>query len=232
MADIRIEEKPTGTPSWLWLLGLLLLALIAWGLYEAFDDDDDDIETMEIVDDSDDMARGSDIVSSGNTYTLIDFDDPAAGERYGDLANDYVTYTENMTGEMGLDHEFSHSALTKLANASVALAAAHGMSSELDVRDKATMIKQRADAITRDPMSTTHADDIRAAAESIAGILSAVQMKHYPGLEGAMADVMKNARDINASTLTLNQKEDVRSFFGSARVALEAMREKQPNPMM
>ena len=230
MADIRIEEK--ASPSiWPWILGLLLLALVGWGLVEVFGDDDDDMvaESTEMVDESESEARGSEIVNSGATYSLIDFDDPQAGERFGDLVNDYSVYTADLTGEMGLDHEFSHNALTQLANATVALAASHGMTSDLNVREKAQTIKEKAEAITRDPYAVTHADDIRAAATSIAEILGEIQTKHYPGLEDAVAEVSRSASEINPQTLTLDQKEDVRTFFGNARVALEAMREKQTN---
>lgn len=70
MADIRIEEKK-GTPIWPWLLGLLLLALVGWGLYEAFDTDDDMVaENTEMIDDADANDRGSEIVNSGTAYSL------------------------------------------------------------------------------------------------------------------------------------------------------------------
>lgn len=229
MADIRIEKEETSTPIWPWLLGLLLLGLVIWGVAEAFDDDDDVdlVDNTEMVDDAVVVDRGSEIVSSGNTYSLIDFDDASAGSRFGEYADAYNVYTDNLTGEMGLDHEFSHNALIQLANASVALAQAHGMGADMNVKQKAQMIKDKANAITMDPMATTHADDIRAAAMSISDILGQVQSMHYADLSGSMMEVKKNAADINAKTLTLNQKEDVRTFFGSANVLLKAMRQQQ-----
>ncbi len=224
MADLRIEKKEKSSilP---WILGLLLLALAIWGIAELLEDDDDNIvETTELVEGD----RGSEIVSNGNQYTLIDFDDPAAGARFGDLATEYATYTANMTGEMGLDHEFSHNALNQLANATVALSYATGMGDDVNIKQKAAMIRQNADAITLDPMATNHADMIRSAATSIADVLSEVQKAKYPGLEGAVAEVSKAASEITPETLTLNQKEDVRTFFGKAKVALEAMRDQAP----
>ena len=225
MADLRIEKKESKSilP---WILGLLLLGLAIWGIAELVGEDP--IEGMadtEVVDDAAD--RGSEIVSNGNTYTLIDFDDPAAGDRFDDLYTEYATYTERMTGEMGLDHEFSHNALTQLANATVALASAHGMGADLNVKEKAQMIKRKADAITKDPYATTHADDIKTAAMQISSILEQIQQAHYPGLEAATAEVTSAASEITRETLTLNQKEDVRTFFGRARVLLDAMRSQQ-----
>ena len=225
MADLRIEKKESKSilP---WLLGLLVLGLAIWGIAELVGEDP--IEGMadtEVIDDASD--RGSEIVSSGNTYTLLDLDDPGAGDRFDDLYTEYETYTANMTGEMGLDHEFSHNALTQLANATVALASAHGMSADLGVKEKAQMIKEKADAITKDPYATTHADDIKTAAMQISSILEQIQEAHYPGLEAATAEVTKSASEINRETLTLDQKEDVRTFFGHARVLLKGMRDMQ-----
>ena len=225
MADLRIEKKENKSilP---WLLGLLVLGLAIWGIAELIEEDP--IEGMaetEVIDDA--SARGSEIVSNGNTYTLIDLDDPASGDLFDDLYAEYETYTANMTGEMGLDHEFSHNALTQLANTTVALASAHGMAADLNVKEKAQMIKQKADAITKDPYATTHADDIKTAAMQISSILEQIQEAHYPGLEAATAEVTKSASEINRETLTLDQKEDVRTFFGHARVLLKGMRDMQ-----
>ena len=41
MANIPVERTKTGVPPWLWLLGLLLLALLAWFLISALSDDDE-----------------------------------------------------------------------------------------------------------------------------------------------------------------------------------------------
>lgn len=223
MADLRIEEKSSSILPW--IIGLILLVLAVWGVAELFEEEDDlEVAETEIVEDAD--VRGSEIVKEGNTYTLIDFDDPEAGKQFSDLATDYSVYTDNMTGEMGLDHEFSHNALVQLANSTLALASAHGMQSDVNAKSKAEMIRQKADAITKDPYAGTHADDIKAAAVMISEMLSEIQASHYPGLEEASKEVMTNAKSLTKETLTLNQKEDVRSFFGSARVLLDAMREQ------
>ena len=47
MANIPVERTGTGTPWWVWLLGLLLLAAIVWFLIAAFDNDDD-VETAAV----------------------------------------------------------------------------------------------------------------------------------------------------------------------------------------
>ena len=52
MANIPVERTDTGVPPWLWLVGLLLLGLLAWFLFETLGDDDE-----EIVDDTEVVAE-------------------------------------------------------------------------------------------------------------------------------------------------------------------------------
>ena len=55
MANIPVEKTKTGVPPWLWILGLLLLALLAWFLISALSDDDevavvdDPVETVDPI---------------------------------------------------------------------------------------------------------------------------------------------------------------------------------------
>lgn len=48
MANIPVE-RTGGTPWWLWLLGLLLLALLIWFLIGLFDDDEVEVATVDDV---------------------------------------------------------------------------------------------------------------------------------------------------------------------------------------
>jgi len=224
MADIRIERKENPT-IWPWILGLLVAALAVWGIAELFDEGeevlaDEDIEEVDVVAD-----RGTEITENDNTYNLIDYNDEEIENDWYDLSNDYETYTTTMTGEMGLDHEFSHNALMKLANATSALVASHGMTADVNMRAKMDKIRMAANAITKDPYATNHADMIKMAAMNITDALSSVQAAKYPGYEGAISEVRNSAQDISKATLTLNQKEDVRDFFGKARVAVKGMRD-------
>ena len=215
MADLRIEKKENKSilP---WLLGLLVLGLAIWGIAELIEEDP--IEGMadtEVIDGAAD--RGSEIVKSGSTYTLIDLDDPAAGDRFDDLYTEYETYTANMTGEMGLDHEFSHDALTYLADATRAIA----MEYDVELNRNLTEAKQLADGITVDPYADNHADMIRRAALNITEMLERIDKWALDGLAiDEVRALRREAEDINAATLTLDQKEDVRGFFRAARAVL------------
>ncbi len=234
MPDIRIERKEKNNNIWPWLLGLLALLLVAWLVIGNLGDDDveevavaDDVEVVEEA-----PSRSSEIVESGDTYTLLDpRDTQQLNANYTTYIDDYKAYTTTLTGDMGLDHEFSHNALVQLANATAALASVRGLSGDTSILAKEEFIKGKADAITRDPEATTHGDDIRAASVAISEMIARIQEESYPGLEGAVSDLKDEAEAIKPSDLTLDQKEDIRSFFGSASVTLDAMQDydKQNN---
>ena len=228
MADIRIEKKNSSGSILPWLLGLGIAALAIWGILEAFDEgeellveEENNVEQVAVAD------RGAEIIDDEPaTYRLVDFEDETLGDEFEAYALEYEQFTVDMEGDMGLDHEFSHEALTKLANATVALAESHDLGDEASVLEHKQLIKQNADAIMRDPYAGTHGDQIREAAIAVADIMAMVQERGYPEYADAVAEVREAANDISGEALTLDQKEDVRDFFGKARVAVKAMREQ------
>jgi hypothetical protein len=212
MAQIRIEEKKKGGSILPWILGLLLLALVIWGVAEAFEESDETL-TEEVYEDDADVAP----VAAAAT---VDYDD----NYYQEPREEYMTFTENMEGDMGLGHEFSHKALTRLANAASALAVAKGVESETDANSKSQRVKQLADEITKDPMAGDHADKIKMAAMLITEILEDVDEEAYSSVsENELTKLREEAQAISPETLTLDQKTDVRSFFKQARMVLEKM---------
>ncbi|NJC24756.1 hypothetical protein [Neolewinella antarctica] len=206
MANIRIEEKESSSilP---WILGLLLLALLIWGALELFGDDDDIddvVTTEEEYVPTEEVAAGIDDVDYAYRNAIVA----------------YMDYTNDMTGEMGLDHEFSHNALTLLADATDAIADGRNV----DLTDNTGRARELANEITKDPMATNHADMIREAAMNITESLGRIDTDAYEGVAGADIDMLRNeAMAINGKTLTLNQKEDVRTFFGAARNVLSKL---------
>ena len=232
MADIRIEKEERSGSILPWLLGLGVAALAIWGILAAFDEGEElivenQVEEVAVAD------RGAEIVEveeSPTTYSLIDFDDETIGDRYATYAAEYEAFTAEVDGEMALDHDFAHEALTKLANATAALATAHGLGDDVEVTDQKQMIEAEADKIMRDPMAGTHADNIRDAALAITAIMERVQREAYPDFADAVSEVRAAAEGIDDETLALDQKDSVKDFFGSARVAIKAMRE-QPATM-
>ena len=211
MAQIRIEEKKSGSilP---WILGLLLLGLAIWGIAEAFEESDELelTETEEYIEDE--SVVGNDI------------DDDIIAVNYDDEFEEFLSYTADMEGEMGLDHEFSHRALSLLAAATLAVSEDTDSDNQYGIDGKMQQVMSLADEITEDPYATDHPDKLRMAALLITESLGDLDQNYFNGVAGQDIQMLrKEAQDITANTLTLNQKEDVRSFFGAARNVLAKM---------
>lgn len=80
MANIPVE-RDTSKPWWLWLLGILLLALLVWLAFELFDDEpdadeiagtEDNVGVIDDVDLSDDLAAATDITTEDQLYAVED----------------------------------------------------------------------------------------------------------------------------------------------------------------
>ena len=208
MANIRIEKDKSSSVL-PWILGLLLLGLAVWGVAELFEEGGEEL-VEEVYEEEDYVAP---------TAAAVDVDDTDYDGIYGE----YYDYTADMEGEMGLDHEFSHRALTLLANAAAEVAEENEIE-DVSADSKAARVRQLADDITKDPYATDHADKIRMSALLITEILEDVDGQVFNGSNAAtLTTLREEAQSINSETLTLNQKEDVRSFFRAARAVLDGM---------
>lgn len=49
MAEIRVEPRRRGPGAWPWIAGIVLLALIVWGLTSLLDSGSDDVVVEEAV---------------------------------------------------------------------------------------------------------------------------------------------------------------------------------------
>ena len=221
MAQIRIERKPSGGTGavWPWIVGLLVLGLIVWGVSEAFEESDETY-TEEVIEGDAGVAGVATGIDENNNYK--DYETP--DNNYSESVGRYLSTTADMEGDMGLDHNFSHRALTELAMATKQIAQSKGLMDEADVKEKADRVDQLANDIMRDPMAGDHADKIKMASMLIVEILEDIDEEAYSGR--AVDDIAKlrqEAQAMNAETLTLDQKENVRSFFAQARLVLQRM---------
>lgn len=209
MAQIRIEEKKTrGIIPW--IVGLLLLVFLIWGVVEVFDEADEEMYTEEVVEDDTYVAPVSAEIENDAEYLS-----PVVS---------FMEYTTEMEGKMGLDHEFSHRALSLLAAATSTLAEARGVEDTADAESKSNRVMRMADEIMQEPYATDHADKIRMSALLITEILEEVDNHSYNSASNVeIENLREEAQAITAETLTLNQKEDIRSFFQQARMVLDRM---------
>lgn len=199
MAEIKIEKKKQ---VWPWVLvGLVIVALLVYFL--VFYDNGKNTEAV----------TEADYITNTNESDLI-----AVKENNSTVAA-YVNFVENNKGNMGLDHDFTNEALSKLIEATNAMANEVGYEVQSDI-DNA---KEHAEMIAKDPFETTHAESIKKADEIIANVLQNIQQANYPGLANEAGALKTATESIKPDVLTLDQKEDVKTFFDKAADILHKM---------
>lgn len=131
----------------------------------------------------------------------------------------YINFAETDKDKMGLDHEYTNEALSKLIEATNAMAGEVGY----EVRADLEKVKEYAEMITKDPFETTHADNIREAANILTKVLQNIQKAKYPGLTNEVAELKNASESIKPGVLTLDQRNEVKTFFSKAADLLKKM---------
>jgi len=192
MAEIKIEKKK---PVWPWVIAIILV-IAALVYYFGYRNGDDSATT---------------VMTTADTLSI-----PVSNN--DGPVNDFIQFV-NEGRTMGLDHEYTNGALTRLANAISYKAAriGHDVTADLD------QVREHADHITEDPFATTHAKSIRSAADILTNEMKKMQQDKYPNLESKMTEVKNAANDINPKVLTLDQRDAVKNFFDKSAQLLQGM---------
>lgn len=180
-------------PIWPWILLLLGLLSAVWFFFFR----NDKVDNLKTED--------TEVVTSNHQKS--------------DVVAEYVTFITTNNEKMSLDHEFTNEALIKLINAVEAKAA----EANFDIKADLSKAKMLAEDITKDPMSTTHADKIRDAADLLSTAMQNLQKAKYNELSAESAEVKSAAAAIDPKTLTLDQREAVKSFFRKSADLLSKM---------
>ena len=199
MAEIKIEKKRPIWPSI--LLGLVVIGLIIYFINirkenQATQNTSDDYELVD--------TSNADLISvKENNSTVASF----------------VTFVENSQNMMSLDHEYTHEAIVKLANAIGAMA------DEIDYTLRADLDQaiEYAEMIMLDPLVSTHANSIRKSTDILTSALKEIQQHKYPGLKNEVAALDDASVSINPDALTLDQQDEVKAYFGKAADLLRKM---------
>lgn len=178
---------------WPWLLLILALIAAAWFFFFR----NDKIEPEENV----------------KTVALIDV------RENNSVVASYVAFVESDTNTMGLDHAYSSQALSLLTNAIDAMA----LEADYVVKVDIDQAKIYANDITKDSLSTHHADKIRTSADLLSTTLQNLQQAKFPTLSAEAADVKIAASSIDPEKLTLDQRDAVKSFFRKSADLLNKM---------
>lgn len=219
MADIDIERK-SGSKWWLWLLGLLLLALLAWALIEMLDDDEPEVAAVV------DPAPAAPVAPVADPVVAAPAAMPAAVSTY--LSQ--CTETQGAEpADMGLEHQFTINCLQQLREALAATVAGQPVPNT-DVSGQLDRYTGAVQTLQASPVeSTQHANLTRAAAERAAEVISGMQTAWFGSdspVQGAASAVQQAAQGIQPTTPMLEQRESVRNFFRDAGNALRLMGER------
>lgn len=201
MAEIKIEKKKQ---VWPWLLAGLVLAAIV--IYFLMFRDSDNVNTMEVV-------TEENYISGTNDTNLLD-----VKENNSTVAA-FVSFVKNDTSRMSLDHAYTNEALLKL------FAATNAMADEIDYEIQADLekVKESANLITNEPFETSHANNIRNAADNSTTALQNMQQDKYPWLSDEVEELKNASTAINPLALTLEQRDAVKNYFAKAADLLDKM---------
>jgi hypothetical protein len=131
----------------------------------------------------------------------------------------FVNFVENDANRMSLDHAYTNEAFSKLTAATNAMAREIGFDIQTDIKK----IEESSILITREPFETSHARNIRNAADGSTTALQNMQRAKYPGLASEVNELKSASASINPEILTLDQKDAVKNFFAKAADVLKKM---------
>jgi len=197
MAEIKIEQKKTG---WIWLVvGLVIAALLVYFL--VFND------------------KNTEAVTEADYITNTDEQDLLGVKENNSTVAAFVSFVENDTNRMSLDHAYLNEALIKLTSATNAMAGEIGY----DIQTDLDRVKESSTLIANEPFETTHADNIRKAADNSNTALQNMQQAKYPSLADEVAELKSASESIKPGVLALEQKDAVKNYFEKAADILQKM---------
>jgi hypothetical protein len=199
MSEIKIKQK---NQIWPWLLvGLVIAALLFYFL--AFRDNDENTEAV----------TEADNITNTNETDLLGV------KENNDIVAAYVNFVENNKEKMSLDHAYTNEALSKLIDATNAIANKVGYDVQADIKK----VKEYAKMISSDPFETTHGDNIRKADDILTNVLQNIQKAKYPGLVDEVTALKSATESIKLGVLALEQKDAVKNYFAKASDLLQKM---------
>jgi hypothetical protein len=205
MAEIEIKKK---TPIWPWIVGILAVLAI---LYFMFLYGDDDVDADDVTND---VEMVTDDVSNSDYETSNPFSEMAVSAISG-----YQMFIAKEP-EMGLEHQYTHTALNKLIDATEAVA----NTLSVDITAELETARENSDFVTKDTYDVDHADKINNAGNIIVQALDKIQNEKFPDLDESSTELQNSVTNIQPATQTLEQKAAVKNFFEKAGDLLTNMK--------
>lgn len=213
MTQIEIQRK-RGPGAWPWIIGLLVLALVVWGVVEFMDADD---EAAVATNSAAEEAAPAEPVTGPAPLTQPEA--PTAGARFQAWVRDSAAALE----QMGRQHEYTREGLQRLRAAL----------EELIAREQAPELQQRLEQVREqvqqieqsEPTSSQHAGAAQQAFTAVVGALET--LRQQPHLQQAdmqqhVDAARQQAESLQTQQPLLEQRAIVHQFFEAAGAAIQA----------
>lgn len=209
MADIDVREKRAPGP-WVWIIGLIVLALLLWALWALLGDRTADRAPVT------EPVGGVPATAPARPGTDLS---PAV-EQY----REWVTRAD--TAQMGGQHQLTATGLRQLADALEAVIRRDTVG-EVAIQPRLEELRRNAERLQQtDAGSTEHANFAREGFMSAVRVMEAAREHRYgeePQLEQQISQARQAAEDVKRNTVLLEQRERVQAFFQRASDALTTM---------
>ena len=206
MAEIHIERKERSTWPWV-LLGLLILALLAWWLMSRGD--------------------GNDFATQDTTVPYVDTTNtPVTGAVAGGAVSEFVQWTNQNQAQQASDttHEYTATGIRHLAAAIESMwqqgdTAANGAA----VRAQIDSMRTNAEALQQRWSASDHANHARQAFMQASTALETVRQQRFPNQASTVQQVREAATNVQGNQPLLQQQTQVQQFFQRAAQTLQSM---------
>lgn len=207
MAELHLEHKHRTTWPWI-LAGVLLLALVLWLVFGRGERAGGDVA---------DLTPPLGPAVTAPAATVGDGSMPEA-------VSEYLGYVEanRAAPATGVAHEYAADGLRRLAAALGAVVEGDTVSA-VAVEPRLAELRERADAVQRNPEATNHALLASEAFVMAAALTTQIQQSAYPALAAEASEVRDAAAAITGDRPLLDQTAEVQRFFDRAAAALRGM---------
>ncbi len=247
MTEIKIEKKKLVWP-WILLVLVVIAILIYFLAFNDYNGETNEVpKTSELIDtketdltseltDTKETDLTSELTDTKETDLTSELTDTKETDLTSELTDTketdlinvkennstvaaYINFVETGKNKMSLDHEYTNETLSKLIEATNAMAGEVGYEVQADLEK----VREYAEMIEKDSFVTTHADSIRKADDILTNVLQNIQKAKYPGLINEVAELKIASESIKPGVLTLDQKDEVKTFFSKAADLLYKM---------
>ena len=198
MAELHVQPKERSMLPWL-LAALVLLALLVWWFMARGDNDGDGLAMTDSAAVTSDSAAGAMNYDSAGMGAM-----PAAVQQLDRFI------TDSSERAAAAPHEYAASGLRQLADAIEAVA--RDRNTSLDVQQRLSEVRQRAEEIQRDATASTHALKAREAFLLAANLIRDAHANSTVA-NAASTNLQQAAEEIDANRPLLDQTSEVRQFF-------------------